>query len=173
MKAYIGCGLTHVPRDIFGDHTDFIHGLAHALEHCTPPHTVRYALRDSDPQLASKPFEERAHLCYLWDRSMVKDADVLIAEPSFPSIGLGIEMQVAQTKDILVILCFRDFGTNRAAAVRYETPDHLKHDLQIGDGFVSLMALGMPSIFRLVKHEGGPSAFDRVIDAIKLLEKVT
>ena len=128
MKAYIGCGLTHVPRDIFGDHTDFIHGLAHALEHCTPPHTVRYALRDSDPQLASKPFEERAHLCYLWDRSMVKDADVLIAEPSFPSIGLGIEMQVAQTKDILVILCFRDFGTNRAAAVRYETPDHLKAD---------------------------------------------
>ena len=61
-------------------------------------HEVMYALVNSDPQLASKPFDERARFCYLWDRNMVEHAELLIAEASFPSTGLGIEMQIAEGK---------------------------------------------------------------------------
>ena len=63
-----------------------------------------YALVNSDPQLASKPFEERARLCYLWDRNMVEQAELIIAEASFPSTGLGIEMQIAESKGTPIIL---------------------------------------------------------------------
>src|SRR5688572_9109516 len=96
MKIYIGCGLTHVPREIFSEHAEFIHDLASRLT--ASGHKVTYALRDSDPQLGEKPFNERARLCYLWDRGMVEEAELMIAETSFPSTGLGIEMQIAEAK---------------------------------------------------------------------------
>jgi hypothetical protein len=65
MKIYIACALTHVPRGtIFEEHIAFIHGLAETLKNAG--HDVMYALVNSDPQLASKPFEERARLCYSW-----------------------------------------------------------------------------------------------------------
>jgi hypothetical protein len=95
MKIYIACGLTHVPRNLFREHTSFIHQLASELRRTDDAHEVRYALVNSDPQLAAKPFGERARLCYLWDRDMVEQADLVIAELSFPSTGVGIEMQIA------------------------------------------------------------------------------
>lgn len=97
MKIYIACALTHVPRGaIFDEHIAFIHELAGKLK--SAGHEVMYALVNSDPQLASKPADERARLCYLWDRNMIEHAELLIAEASFPSTGLGIEMQIAEGK---------------------------------------------------------------------------
>jgi hypothetical protein len=158
MKIYIACALTHVPRGaIFEEHIAFIHGLAEKLK--VDGHEVMYALVNSDPQLASKPFEERARLCYLWDRNMVEQAELVIAEASFPSTGLGIEMQIAETKGIPIILCFRDFRTNKVEAVSYENPDHSQHILQVGDGFVTLMALGLPAIFKVALKEGEDMKF--------------
>jgi hypothetical protein len=90
-----------------GEHTQFISELSDRLE--SSGHQVKYALRDSDPKLAEKPTAERARLCYLWDRQMVEDSDLLLAEASFPSTGLGIEMQIAESKGIPTVLCFRDF----------------------------------------------------------------
>lgn len=168
MKIYIGCGLTHVPRGtIFKEHIDFIHELALALK--SSGHLVKYALMNSDPQLAEKPFEERAKLCYLWDRNMVEDSDLMVAEASFPSTGLGIEMQLAEAKGIPIVLCFRDFKMNKVETVEYENPDHSHHHLQVGDGFVTLMALGLPAIFRVVKYsdrEDGLLQVSRVLDLI-------
>ncbi len=71
MNIYIACGLTHVPRQEFHRYVSFIHGLAnHLSRECGAE--VKYALRDSDPQLAEKPFAERARLCYLPARVNVK-----------------------------------------------------------------------------------------------------
>ena len=169
MKIYIGCGLTHVPRDCFSDHAEFIHELAARLTDAD--HAVRYALRDSDPQLAEKPFGERARLCYLWDRRMVEDADLMVAEASFPSTGLGIEMQIAERRDTPIVLCFRDFGSNRVSPVSYQTPDHQRHELQIGEGFVTLMALGVPSIFRVIRYSTKNDGIEQVRAAIALLDR--
>ena len=124
----------------------FIHELAAGLRARPGQHEVKYALMNSDPQLADKPFEERAKLCYLWDREMVEEADVVIAEASFPSTGLGIEMQIAESKGTPILLCYRDLG-QRVAKVIYQNPDRSDHELQIGEGFVTLMALGVPTIF--------------------------
>jgi hypothetical protein len=168
MKIYIGCGLTHVPRDLFPENAEFVHELAARLTGAG--HTVRYALRDSDPQLAEKPFGERARLCYLWDRRMVEDAELMVAEASFPSTGLGIEMQIAGAKDTPIILCFRDFGSNRVAPISYETPDREWHELQIGEGFVTLMALGVPSMFRVLRYGSKSDGIEKVAAAITLID---
>ena len=172
MKTYIACGLTHVPRSLFDEHASFIHQLAKALRDQYSDADVKYALINSDPQLSAKPAAERARLCYLWDRAMVEEADLVIAEASFPSTGLGIEMQLAESRGIPIILCFRDFGTNKASSQSYENPDHSRHELQIGQGFVTLMALGIPTIFRTIQYFGPTDGIARVIETVDSLRQV-
>jgi hypothetical protein len=168
MKIYIACALTHVPRGaVFDEHVAFIHGLAGALK--VGAHEVMYALINSDPQLASKPFDDRARLCYLWDRNMVEQADLVIAEASFPSTGLGIEMQIAEGKGTPIILCFRDFGTNKVDSVTYENPDHSRHRLQVGNGFVTLMALGVPTVLKVVRYSDSEQGLVEITAAVDLL----
>ena len=61
MKIYIACALTHLPRGaIFDEHVAFVHSLAEMLKGAG--HEVMYALVNSDPQLATKPFDDRARL---------------------------------------------------------------------------------------------------------------
>jgi hypothetical protein len=167
MKIYIACALTHVPRgEPFEQHVQFIHGVAVMLKDAG--HDVTYALVNSDPQLAKKPFEERARLCYLWDRHMVEQAELVIAEASFPSTGLGIELQIAESNGTPIILCFRDFGFNKVETVSYENPDHSRHNLQVGEGFVTLMALGVPTIYRVVPYSDRQDGISKLGDVIRL-----
>jgi hypothetical protein len=168
MKIYIACALTHVPRGaIFEEHVAFIHALAGKLK--SAGHEVMYALVNSDPQLASKPFEERARLCYSWDRKMVEQAELVIAEASFPSTGVGVEMQIAESKGTPIIVCFRDFGTNKVNSVVYENPDRSRHNLQVGEGFVTLMALGVPTIFKVIQYSDRQDGLAKVTSALNLL----
>ena len=170
MKIYIACALTAVPRQFFHDYTAFLHRLAGALK-SSGCQQVRYALVDSDPQLAEKPYQERARLCYLWDREMVEQADVLVADASFPSIGLGIELQIAESRDIPIVLCFRKAIENMVSPVEYENPDRSHHSLQIGDGYASLMALGLPTLFRVVGYTDQEIGIQEVVDAVSLLNR--
>ena len=169
MNIYIACGLTHVPRETFQSHVSFIHALAHALE--SQGFHVKYALKDSDPQLAEKPFEDRARLCYLWDREMVEYADVVVAEASYPSTGQGIELQIAENRGIPIIICFNRGHEYQAAPVEYENPNKSNHLLQIGEGYVSLMALGIPTIFKLIGYNTAEEGIDSVVSVVTLLDK--
>lgn len=166
MNIYMACSLTHVPRHIFTDYVAFIHELANALRAMPTVTTVRYALVDSDPQLASKPASDRAALCYVWDRRMVEEADLLIAEASFPSTGLGIELQIAETAGIPVIMLFGDLGINRVGRAHYKNPDDSEHDLQIGEGIVSLMALGLPAIRKTLCYQRFGDAISVAVAAV-------
>ena len=167
-KIYIACGLTHVPRDIFADYVGYIHQLAMALRQIAGVSSVRYALVDSDPQLASKPAGEQAGLCYDWDRRMVEEADLVIADASFPSTGLGIELQVAEAAGIPVIMLIGNLGINRVKEVQYRNPDSSEHELQIGRGVVSLMALGLPAIRKKVQYRAFDEAISGATDAARL-----
>ena len=171
MNIYISCGLTHVPRHIFASYAAFIHHLAAELTARGASRQIKYALADSDPQLALKPLSERARLCYLWDRDMVERANLVIAEASFPAIGLGIELQIAASNNIPIIICFSDYGFNKAASITYENPDHTRHELQIGSGYVSLMALGLPSIFRVVQYSNSADGVARIIELVDFFER--
>jgi hypothetical protein len=170
MRVYLACALTHVPRHHFAEYADFLHRLARRLSD-NGAHEVKYALVNSDPQLAIKPFEERARLCYLWDARMVQEAEVVVAECSFPSVGLGIELQIAAAKEIPIIIIFRDFHDNRAAPVDYLNPDATKHELQIGEGFVSLMALGLPTVFKVHRYSHEDEGLLQVSESITLLNQ--
>jgi hypothetical protein len=165
MRIYLACALTHVPRDRFEAHCDLIHDLAREL--MKKGHTVKYALVDSDPQLAAKPFEDRARLCYLWDRRMVEESDLVVAEASYPSIGLGIEMQIAEDRGIPVLLMFSRDAKLKAEQVDYRNPDSSMHSLQLGQGYVSLMALGLPNVMRTIGYDETTSALQLVSEAVE------
>ncbi|MBD8638675.1 hypothetical protein [Sphingomonas sp. CFBP 13733] len=168
MKIYIACGLTHVPRDVFADYTSYLHGLAAKLRSSLSVTSVRYALVDSDPQLALKPAGDQAGLCYDWDRRMVEDADLVVADASFPSTGLGIELQIAEAAGIPVVMLIGDLGINRVREVQYRNPDDSQHELQIGRGIVSLMALGLPAIRKTVQYTSFDEAIARAADAVAM-----
>ncbi|WP_434033011.1 hypothetical protein [Cupriavidus sp. a3] len=168
MQIYIACGLTHVPRDVFPQYTTYLHGLAEQLRAIDAIEKVRYALVDSDPQLASKPEGDQASLCYDWDRRMVEEADLVVADASFPSTGLGIELQIAESSGIPVIMLVGDLGFNRVKGAQYQNPDHEYHDLQIGKGIVSLMALGLPAIRENVSYKTFSEAIQGAVEAVRL-----
>ncbi len=166
MNIYLACSLTHVPRDLFEEYTRFIHSISCSLGE---DHAVKYALVDSDPQLALKQEENKSRLCYLWDRKMVEGAELIIAECSFPSTGMGIELQIAENNDIPIIACFRDFGINKSLPITYENPDHTKHSLQIGEGYISHMVLGLPSLFRVLQYDNDQDGVSKINECVQLL----
>lgn len=165
MKIYLACGLTHVPRSEFPAYVNLLHDLAGYLTNIHGAE-VKYALRDSDPQLGQKPFADRARLCYAWDREMVEWADVVVAEASFPSTGLGIELQIACTRNIPIFIAFKLDERHKAPPVEYRTPDHDLHSLQLGEGYVSLMALGLPTIAEVLSYRNDADALLKVSEAI-------
>lgn len=165
MKVYVACGLTHVPRKDFDDYSSYVHDLAAALE--AKGHTVTYALRDSDPQLATKPFKARARLCYLWDREMVEEAELIVADVSYPSLGVGIELQIAEAKGTPAVLAFQREDAHRAPPVNYNTPDDERHALQIGEGFVTLMALGLPNVINVIEYGTYSAGIDDISAAVR------
>jgi hypothetical protein len=168
MKIYVACGLTHVPRSEFSAYASLIEDIASSLA-STLGAEVKYALRDSDPQLSLKPFSDRARLCYLWDREMVEWADLIVAEASYPSTGLGIELQIAGARDTPIIIVFKLDERHRAAPVQYQTPDQEIHNLQLGEGYVSLMALGLPSVSKVLSYTYSQQACTEVRGAIEAL----
>lgn len=170
MKIYLASALTHVPEEEFTNYTAMLHRFALDLSH-GERNQVRYALMNSDPQLAAKPPRDKPRLCYLWDKGMVEDADVVVAEASFPSIGLGIELQIAESNDIPVILCFEQSESKRSQRKFYENPDHKRHQLQIGDGYVSLMALGLPNLFSLVPYSDEQACFRETRRLLEVLDE--
>jgi hypothetical protein len=170
MKIYIACGLTHIPRQAFPRYVAFIHGLANHIEQKLSAE-VRYALKDSDPQLAQRPPQERARLCYLWDRAMVEWADVVVAECSYPSTGLGIELQIAEQKNTPIIICYEISIETKASPIEYINPDAIRHELQIGEGYVTLMALGIPSVFRVMPYTSNEQGFTEIGAAVALINR--
>jgi hypothetical protein len=170
VNAYIACALTHVPRESFARYVAFVHALAKVVTSAGCKH-ASYALIDSDPQLAEKPFAERARLCYLWDRDLLRQSNLVIAEVTYPSIGMGIELEIASSMGIPVIMCYQRAAKNQVEPAEYENPDHSRHRLQVGEGYVSLMALGLPTLFQVIGYTSDEEAFADVADAIKILSK--
>lgn len=165
MKIYLACGLTHVPRAEFPAYVNLLQSLAAYL---TDMHgiEVKYALRDSDPQLGQMPFADRARLCYAWDKEMVEWADLVVAEASFPSTGLGIELQIACARNTPILVAFKLDEKHKAPPVEYRTQDHYLHSLQLGEGYVSLMALGLPTIVNVLPYENDADALSKIGAAV-------
>ncbi|MDB5992753.1 MAG: hypothetical protein JWQ10_4156 [Herbaspirillum sp.] len=170
MKIYIACGLTHVPRSEFAAYVGLIEKMARYLTDSLGAE-VKYALKDSDPQLSQKPFADRTRLCYVWDKEMVESSDVVIAEASYPSTGLGIELQIASAKETPILMMFKLDEGHKAPPVQYKISDQEIHTLQLGEGYISLMALGIPSVFKVFSYADVDEACAKVGNAIDILNK--
>lgn len=162
MNIYIACALTHVPESCFEDYSNLIVNIADQLS--SHGHEVKYALANSDPQLAKQDDNCKAKLCYQWDKDMVLWSDLVIAEASFPSTGMGIELQLADNNKIPIVICFKEDLDNKADPKTYRGVDHIDHNLQIGDGYISLMALGLPSLKNIVKYSSRLDLFNQIVN---------
>lgn len=167
MKVYLACALTYVPRSKFEPYVEFLHSVAESIGKIDGIEDVKYALVNSDPQLADKPANEQASLCYAWDRKMVEEADLIVAECSFPSTGLGIELQIAESSGIPIIMMIGNFG-HSASPAHYQNPDRSEHDLQIGQGKVSLMALGIPAIKKIMEYHSNVDGIKKIVEEVKI-----
>lgn len=98
---------------------------------------------------------------------MVEESDLVVAEASFPSVGLGIEMQVADQAGIPIILAFGRCFEMPATPIDYSNPDGTRHQLQIGDGSVSLMARGVPSVLQYIQYESEAEGQQRLSAAVE------
>jgi hypothetical protein len=97
---------------------------------------------------------------------MVERADLVIAEASYPSIGLGIELQIACSASIPLILCFQRDSEHKATPVEYVNPDRHRHMLQIGEGYVTLMALGLPNIREVIGYSDEHEGLRLIVDVV-------
>ena len=61
-----------------------------------------------------------------------------------------------------------DYGNNRVATAHYQNPDYSEHDLQVGEGIVSLMALGLPTIRKTVPYSGFEEGLKGAVRAVEL-----
>lgn len=164
MKIYLACALTHVPDSHFEQYTSSLIELAQKLK--SLGHEVKCALENSDPQLARIERSHKASLCYIWDRNMVEWAELVIAESSFPSTGMGIELQLADNCHTPIILCFHDYGLNRTNSKKYIGADGETHNLQVGEGFISLMALGLPSLKCIIQYESESDLLNQILTGL-------
>ena len=79
MKIYIGCSLTHAPQEF----KDAIAALQDRLR-------AKHTILDFVGLVAGTPQDVFRH-----DTQCVLDADLFVAECSYPSIGLGYELATA------------------------------------------------------------------------------
>lgn len=156
---YIACALTHVPREVFTSYAAYQHRMANHLKQKFNI-DVKYALINSDPQLAEYKKQHRAKQCYELDRNIVEHSALVIGECTFPSIGLGIELQIAQSMNIPMILLHSSNNEYKAEEIQYTNPDGSTHHLQIGAGFITLMALGMPNVKSVLNQNFDCCEFD-------------
>ena len=99
---------------------------------------------------------------------MVEEADVIVADSTYSSTGLGIELQIAEARGIPVVLCFHRTPEAHVDSAEYVNPDASRHMLQVGDGFVSLMALGIPSIVDVIDYAEPSEGIASVVQAVAL-----
>jgi nucleoside 2-deoxyribosyltransferase len=126
---------------------------------------IRYALRDSDPELAAYPDRNRPELCYEWDREMVVEADLVVADLTFPSVGVGIELGLATCDQIPVVLTYCRALAPRAGHKTYDVPGMDRaQTLQVGAGRVTIMALGLPRLLAVLDYDE-PEDFAAVLSA--------
>jgi len=166
-QVFIGSALTHVPLKFFDEHKNLIVSIADLVENmfgCK----AKYAMEDSDPMLPSYVRERRPAECYRMDRELVEQCDLFIAEASFPSTGLGQELQVAEYNNKPVILIYRNYGTNLAEKKDYQTKIGENHSIELGEKIVSVMVQGNPAVRKEIFYNDVPHC----VNSLKLfLEK--
>jgi hypothetical protein len=72
---------------------------------------------------------------------------------------------------IPVIVCFKKSADHRTPAVDYDNPDHTRHTLQIGEGYVSLMALGLPTVFKVISYQTEQEGINSLVNAVGTIKK--
>lgn len=160
-QVFIGTACTHVPLKVFPEYKRVIESVADLVEGlfgCK----ARYALEDSDPQLSRMKRERRPPECYHMDRELVEGSQLVIAEVSFPSTGLGQELQIAEYNSIPIILCYKDWGCNIAETKDYRTRAGEPHSIELGNRIVTVMVQGNPSVIGDVPYNSTPDCVSKL-----------
>lgn len=151
-RVFIGSALTHLPLKVFDEYKSLIIDIANLVE-TTFECKATHALENSEPVLLNYKKKQRPTECYKMDRKHVEQCDLFIAEASFPSTGLGQELQIAETNKKPIILIYRNYINNLAEEKNYKNKSGDNHSVEIGNRIVSVMAQGNPAIIKEIYYD--------------------
>ncbi|MEK6959166.1 MAG: hypothetical protein AABW59_03925 [archaeon] len=135
-QVFIGSAVTHVPDVFFEEYKELIVELSKLLETkylCKAKHS----LKKDDSRLSYIEKHKTAADCYKKCVEDIKASKLMIAEISFPSIGLGQEIEIASQNKIPIIVLFKDYFGREPQ----------------GELIVSRMALGNPLVVHQIKYK--------------------
>lgn len=151
MDLFLCCSMTNVPNKFFNNYSKTISNLHSFIE--SFGHNVSNALRDNSPYDSSLDDFENAKVCYEWHKSRIEKSNLVIAEVSFPSIGVGIELESANQFNIPIILIYDKILAIKADVKEYEATGDLIKNTNITHPNISSMALGLKQAKELVGYK--------------------
>jgi hypothetical protein len=104
-QIFIGSAVTHVPATFFDEYKELIIEIAKLLE-TKYEYKTKHALKHDDSIHSYIKKHKSAIECYKKCVFDIKESKLLIAEISFPSIGLGQEIEIASQNKIPIIVFF-------------------------------------------------------------------
>lgn len=144
-QIFIASCVTHSPNVFFEEYKNLIIEIANLLEtkySCKTHHSIK----KEDSRLSYIEKHKTAQECYTKCVKDIKESKLLIAEISFPSIGIGQEIEIASQNQIPIIVLFKDFFNRES-----------KKEL-----VVSRMALGNPSIIHQIQYTSVNDALSKL-----------
>ena len=169
--VFIGSALNQLSKDVFEEYNKLIVSIADMVKE-TLNCDVRYALEDSDPMLPDYSIEKRPSECYRMDRELVEECDLFIAEASFPSTGLGQELQVAEYNNKPVMLIYRHWGDNDACKKDYETRNGEIHSIELGNKVVSVMVQGNPAVIKEIEYNSTSDCLEAIKNQLQKIYRL-
>lgn len=164
-SIYVACGLTHVPFELFEDYMKFISDVGGIL--IEKGHVVRSALtirNDPNTNIISD-----SNTCYSTYKRIIEKSDVVVAETSFPSTGIGIELQIAASNNIPIILLHNSKHFENKSKIHYGGGDN-KKDMEfiIGKGGMSAMLEGLPSVSEIISYNSYSKAISHISKIVEV-----
>ena len=150
MNLYVACSLTNVPAENFNEYTQFIQKLHIQLE--SNGFNIENALSNSSPFDSTLDSLVNAKNCYNWHKELITQSDVVIAEVSFPSLGVGIELQLANQLGIPTYLIYNPCIASTATSKSFKNDKQIHSTTNITHDYISSMALGMDCVKNVLSY---------------------
>jgi hypothetical protein len=160
MNIYIACSLTNVAVEHFNTYSNIISTLR--LELKNNGYIVKNALLNGSNNDSSQDDLSNARVCYEWHQQLIKKSDVMIAEVSYPSLGVGIELQLANQLDIPIYLIFNSNMALKSSSKTYNKTESLVSSTNVTHPFISSMALGLNNVEHIIEYTESKQCLNKI-----------
>lgn len=144
--------MTYLPKSHLKKYILFIQSLGRMIEESGFAH-AKYAFRDTDPFMTNLSPSKIPEFCYKTNAGYIKSSTCIIAEVSFPSTGVGIELQIAEQYRIPIIVVYKKQNISKIKNKYYSLEDNGKYKLYTRTDGVSVVVYGLSSIKKEIQYK--------------------